>query len=75
MKNSFGEVIYNKKHKQTVEVELINPPEFGKLDAWFVMKHLESTEKYKTLIEGIEHHQIRTMISKLYEMGEIDNIQ
>jgi hypothetical protein len=65
---------YNKKHQQTVEVVLTNPPEFGHLDAWFLMLYIESTEKYKDQFAGINYQNLKPLLDKLYKMGEIENI-
>ncbi|MEM1321092.1 MAG: hypothetical protein AAGG75_12635 [Bacteroidota bacterium] len=66
---------YNKKHQQIIEVELINPPNFGKLDAWFVFKYLESTEKYKKYVLDVEWSEIKELINQLYKLGEIEKIE
>ncbi len=62
---------YNKKYKQKVEVVLCNHPEFGHIDSWFLLSYMESTEKYKKAIEGINWQQLKPLIEKLYETGEI----
>lgn len=66
---------YNKKHKRTVEVELSNPPEFGELDAWFVMLYMESTEKYKDAVKGVKWTDLKPAIQKLYDRYEIEYIK
>ena len=33
---------YNRKTQQNVEVILINPPKFGKIDAWFLKEFLDT---------------------------------
>lgn len=65
---------YNKKHKQQVEVVLSNQPEFGHIDAWFLLTYMESTEKYKKKIEAINWQQLKPLIEKLYATGEIEPI-
>lgn len=45
---------YNKKHKQRVEVVLINAPEFGHINAWFLLSYIQSTERYKNEMENVE---------------------
>ena len=66
---------YNKKHQQSVEVVLSNPPKFGHIDAWFLMTYMQSTEKYKNEIKGIEWTDLKPLISKLYKTGEIELIE
>ena len=65
---------YNKKHKQQVEVVLSNQPKFGQIDAWFLLSYMESTEKYKKEIEGVNWQQLKPLIEKLYKTGEIEPI-
>ncbi|UOX33037.1 hypothetical protein LXD69_13440 [Flavobacterium sediminilitoris] len=65
---------YNKKHKQQVEVVLSNQPEFGQINSWFLLSYMKSTEKYKKEIEGINWQQLKSLIEKLYETGEIESI-
>lgn len=62
---------YNKKHQQQVEVILTNYPEFGQIDAWFLLSYMKSTEKYKSEIEGTTWQQLKPLIEKLYKTGEI----
>jgi hypothetical protein len=65
---------YNRKYQQSVEVVLSNSPEFGHLDAWFLMKYMISTTKYKDEVEEIEWSDLKPIINELYELGEIENI-
>ncbi|AZA75127.1 DUF6896 domain-containing protein [Chryseobacterium indoltheticum] len=65
---------YNKKNKQQVEVVLSNQPEFGHIDSWFLLSYMETTEKYKKEIEGINWQQLEPLIEKLYKTGEIESI-
>jgi len=65
---------YNKKYKQRVEVVLLNPPEFGHLDCWFLLSYMESTEKYKKEIKGTDWLDLKPLIEKLYTTGEIEQI-
>jgi hypothetical protein len=62
---------YNKKHQQTVEVELSNAPEFGHLDAWFLMRYLESTERYKQYVSGINWIELKPLLQDLYINKEV----
>ena len=62
---------YNKKSKQQVEVVLSNQPEFGHIDSWFLLSYMQSTEKYKKEIEGINWQELKPLIEKLYDSGEI----
>jgi hypothetical protein len=66
---------YNKKHLQTVEVELSNLPEFGHLDAWFLMRFLESTERYKQAVLGINWIELKPLLQDLYINKEVVNIK
>ena len=63
---------YNKKYQQRVEVVLSNPPEFGHIDSWFLLSYMESTEKYKNGIKGVKWQELKSVIEKLYETGEIE---
>ena len=65
---------YNKKDKQQVEVVLNNHPEFRQIDAWFLFSYMETTEKYKKEIEGINWQQLKPLIEKLYKTGEIESV-
>jgi hypothetical protein len=65
---------YNKKSKQQVEVVLNNSPEFGQIDSWFLLSYMESTEKYKNEIKGINWQELKPIIEKLYETGEIERV-
>jgi hypothetical protein len=66
---------YNKKYQQSVEVVLTNPPKFGYIDAWFLMKYMKSTEKYKHNIKDIEWTELKPLLDKLYKSGRIENIE
>jgi hypothetical protein len=66
---------YNKKHQQRVEVRLSNSPEFGHLDAWFVMAFMESTTVYKEAVKDIEYTDIEPLIHEFYRAGEIENVK
>ncbi|WP_130733710.1 hypothetical protein [Flavobacterium sp. J27] len=65
---------YNKKYKQQVEVVLSNNPEFGHINSWFLLSYMNSTEKYKKEIEGINWQQLKPLIERLYQTGEIESI-
>ena len=65
---------YNKKHQQSIEVVLSNSPEFGHLDAWFLMKYMKSTPKYKDKVKKIKWLDLKPIINELYELDEIENI-
>lgn len=66
---------YNKKHQQPVEVVLSNPPEFGHIDAWFLMLYMEANDKYKHEVEMMEWGDLKPIIQELYESGEVENIK
>ena len=66
---------YNKKNKQQVEVVLSNRPKFGHIDSWFLLAYMESTDKYKKEVEGINWQQLKPLIEKLYETGEIEYLE
>lgn len=67
-------LFYNKKHQQTVQVVLSNPPEFGHLDAWFLMEFMESTKPYKDVVSNFRWFDLKPAIQELYRIGEIENI-
>jgi len=66
---------YNKKHQQSVEVVLTNPPVFGVIDVWFLMKYMESTELYKECVEGIEWTELKPVVEDLYSSGNVVEIK
>ncbi len=66
---------YNKKHQQSVEVVLSNSPNFGYIDAWFLVNYMQSNDKYKNEIKGIEWTDLKPFIDKLYKTGEIEFIK
>lgn len=66
---------YNKKHQQSVEVVLTNPPKFGHIDAWFLLIYMQSTEKYKNEVKNIEWTELKTLIDKLYKTGKIEYVE
>ena len=66
---------YNKKHQQSVEVVLSNPPKFGHIDAWFLVNYMRTTEKYKNEIKGVEWTDLKPLIDKSYKTGEIEFIE
>ncbi len=63
---------YHRKSRQTVEVVLGNAPEFGELDAWFLMQYMESTEKYRTTVERVHWLELKPAIQELYANREIE---
>jgi hypothetical protein len=65
---------YNKKYQQRVEVVLSNPPEFGHLDAWFVMAFMESTAIYKEAVKDVAWTDLKVAIQELYGTGDLINI-
>lgn len=66
---------YNRKHKQQVEIVLSNPPEFGHIDAWFLLTFMQSTERYKNEARNMDRHELKTMIDGLYKSGQIKDIE
>ncbi len=65
---------YNRKHQQEVEVVLSNSPEFGHIDSWFLLSYMQSTEKYKSEIEGVDWQELKLVIDKLYLDGKIQKV-
>jgi len=65
---------YNKKHQKKVEVVLSNPPEFGHIDSWFLLSYMQSSEKYKSEIEGMNWQKLKFVIHKLYTNGKIKKV-
>ena len=66
---------FNKKYQQKVEVVLSNPPEFGHIDAWFLMSFMESTERYKNEIKNIDWQELQTVINELFKSELIKDIE
>jgi len=66
---------HNRKTQQRVEVELINPPNFGVVEAWFLLSFLKSTEGYKHLAENLDWQQLENILEKMYWENEIEEIK
>lgn len=66
---------FNKKSQQRVEVVLSNPPEFGHIDSWFLMSFMESTQKYKDAVQGIDWQDLKSIVESLSQKGEIVNVK
>lgn len=62
---------YNKKHQKPVEVVLSNSPEFGYIDSWFLLSYMQSIEKYKNEVEGMDWQKLKLAVHKLYSNGQI----
>ena len=62
---------FNRKSQQRVEVVLSNPPEFGHIDLWFLMSFMESTQKYKDAVQGIDWKDLKQIVESLSQKGEI----
>lgn len=65
---------YNKKHQKQVEVVLTNPPEFGHIDSWFLLSYMQSVDKYKSEVEGMDWQRLKLVVEKLYISGKIKKI-
>jgi len=65
---------YNKKHQQCVEVVLSNSPEFGHINSWFLLAYMESTEKYKDKITGVDWQKLELVVEELYRSGDVEKI-
>lgn len=66
---------YNKKHQKRIEVVLSNPPEFGHIDSWFLLSYMQSTEKYKSEIAGMNWQDLKPMLSELYRTGLVEEVK
>lgn len=66
---------FHNKNAQSVEVVLRNAPEFGHIDAWFLLSYMESTEKYRNEVTRMNWQELKKVINKLYENGEVENIE
>lgn len=65
---------YNKKHQKNVEVVLSNPPEFGHIDSWFLLSYMQSIEKYKNEVAGMNWQKLKLLVDKLYMNGQIKKV-
>lgn len=70
-----GECGFHNNHQKSVEVVLSNAPEFGHIDAWFLLSYMESTEKYRNEVKNMKWQELQKVIHKLYENGEVQNIE
>lgn len=71
-----GECFFHKKKtKQNIEVILSHPPEFGKIDCWFLKEYLDSTEEYKQWSAEVEWQCLIPMMDELYQTGIIEEIK
>jgi hypothetical protein len=71
-----GECRFHKrKTQQNIEVILTNPPKFGKIDAWFLKKFLDSTDDYKEMSKDIDWQELKPMLEELYTSGKIKEIK
>jgi len=66
---------FHNKAGQSIEVVLTNAPEFGHVDAWFLLSYMKSTDKYKNEVNGMNWQELQKIINKLYENGEVENIE
>ena len=66
---------HKRKTQQNVEVILINPPKFGKIDAWFLKEFLDSTDKYKEMSKELDWQELKPMINELYRTGQVEDIK
>lgn len=66
---------FHNKTGQSVEVVLSNAPEFGHVDAWFLLSYMQSTDKYRSEVNGMNWQELQKVINKLYENGEVENIE
>lgn len=65
---------YNKKYQKKVEVVLSNPPEFGTIDPWFLLSYMQSIEKYKNEVAGMNWQELKLLVDKLYINGQINKV-
>jgi hypothetical protein len=66
---------FHNKTGQSIEVVLSNAPEFGHVDAWFLLSYMQSTEKYRSSAHGMDWQELQKVVNKLYENGEVENIE
>ena len=69
-----GECGFHNKEK-SIEVVLTNAPEFGHIDSWFLLSYMRSIEKYRKEINEMDWQKLQKVINKLYESGEVENIE
>lgn len=65
---------HNRVTQQHVEVVLENEPHFGRLESWFLLSFMKSTEPYKKVAEGLNWQDLDQKIEELYDKNEIDKI-
>jgi hypothetical protein len=61
--------------QKRIEVVLTNAPEFGHIDSWFLISYMNSIEKYRKEIDGMDSQELQKLINKLYDSGEVENIE
>jgi hypothetical protein len=66
---------HKRKTQQNIEVVLSNPPEFGKIDSWFLKSFLDSTAEYKELSKETSWEDLKPMLRQLYNSGVIKEIE
>jgi len=66
---------YNKKHQKQVEVVLTNSPEFGHIDSWFLLSYMQSVDKYKSEVEGMDWQNLKLVVEKLYMDDKIKKVE
>ncbi|UZO82354.1 hypothetical protein NBT05_07730 [Aquimarina sp. ERC-38] len=66
---------YNKKHQKKVEVVLTNSPEFGHIDSWFLLSYMQSVDKYKSEVEGMDRQNLKLVVEKLYMDNKIKKVE
>lgn len=66
---------YNLKTQQAIEVILINAPQFGVLDSWFLKMYLDSTLKYKETFVDIDWIRLNDLIEQLYQKNKIEKVK
>ncbi|MDW7691727.1 hypothetical protein R9C00_16720 [Flammeovirgaceae bacterium SG7u.111] len=66
---------HKRKTQQNIEVILTNPPEFGKIDAWFLKEFLDSTDDYKEMSKEIDWQELKPILQELYTNGKIKEIK
>ncbi|MBD0403904.1 hypothetical protein [Flammeovirga sp. EKP202] len=71
-----GECAFHKrKTQQNIEVILINPPKFGKIDTWFLKEFLDSTNEYKELSSDLDWQDLKPILLELYRTGQVEEIK
>ena len=54
---------------------MLNAPELGIVEAWFLLSFLKSTEAYKSLAKDLDWQKLDGILNQLYSTNEIKEIE